>query len=77
VLCALAARSLSILLQKNRTLVILEQNIVLDTVALRLHEVPSPTDRQHEVVSAHDLGLCRALSIELMLGGAYNMKFLS
>jgi hypothetical protein len=59
VLCALAARSLTSLLQKNGTLVILEQNVVLDTVALHLHVVTSPTDLRHEVVSAHNLVNCR------------------
>jgi hypothetical protein len=70
VLCALAALSLYFILQKNRTLAVLEQNIVLDTVALRLHEVTSPTYRWHEVVSAHNISLCRASSIESMLGGS-------
>jgi hypothetical protein len=73
-LCALDAQSLSILLQKNRTLVVLEQNVVLYSVALSLHEIPSPTNGRHEVVSVHDLGLCRTPSIELLLCGNDDWK---
>jgi hypothetical protein len=36
-LCVLAALNLTILLQKNGTLVVLEQNVVLDIIALSLH----------------------------------------
>jgi hypothetical protein len=57
---ALAARSLSILLQKNSALVVLEQNIVLDLVALCLHKIPRPTDR-------HNFGLRRTVGVELLL----------
>jgi hypothetical protein len=74
---ALDARSLTSLIQKNGTLVVLEQNVVLDTVALRLHEITSPAYGRHEVVSAHNLGLCRASSIEILLGGTYYGKSLS
>jgi hypothetical protein len=60
VLCTLAAQSLSILFQKNHTLVVLEQNIVLDLVSLGFHEVSSPTDHRHEVISTHDFRFRRA-----------------
>jgi hypothetical protein len=43
-------------------------------IALRLDEVTNPTDRWQEVFSAHNLGLCRASSIELLLGGSYYGK---
>jgi hypothetical protein len=42
--------------------------------ALLIHEVTSPADSRHEVVSAHNLGLYRASSIELLLGGSYYGK---
>ena len=67
-LCTLAARSLSILLQKNSTLVVLEQNIVLDLVALSFHEIPGPTNCRHEVVGPHNFGLRRTAGVELLLG---------
>jgi hypothetical protein len=67
VLYALAAQSLSILFRNNRTFVVLEQNIVLDAIALRLHEIPRPTDRRHEVVSYHDLCFHRASNVEFLL----------
>jgi hypothetical protein len=51
----LAAQSLPILFQKNRALVVLEQNIVLDLVSLGFHEISSPpTDCWQEVVSSHN-----------------------
>jgi hypothetical protein len=59
--------SLSILLQKNGTLFILEQNIVLEIVDLRLHEVTSPTDCRNEVVSAEIRVLSFCL-VELNMG---------
>jgi hypothetical protein len=65
VLRAFSDLSLTILLQKNGTLFVLEQNVVLDTLALRLHEITSPAYGRHEVVGAHNLGLRRASSIEL------------
>jgi hypothetical protein len=64
---ALAASSFSVLLEENGTLVVLKQNIVSDFVTLCLHEIPSPADRWHEVISTNDLGLRRAPSIEFLL----------
>jgi hypothetical protein len=78
VLCALAARSLSIIFfQTNRTFVVLKQNIVLDAIALRLHEILCPTDLRHEVVSSHDFRFRGASSIELLLSGAHDGKSMS
>jgi hypothetical protein len=74
VLCMFAAQSLSILFQKNCTLVVLEQKIVLNLVSLSFHEILSPTDCQHEVVSTHDFQFCRALGVEFLLGQAHNGK---
>jgi hypothetical protein len=74
VLRTLAARSFSILFQKNCALVVLEQNIVLNLVSLGFHEVSSPTDRQHEVVGTYDFQFRRASSIELLLGRTHNGK---
>jgi hypothetical protein len=54
VLHTLAAQSLSILFQKNSTLVVLEQNIVPTLVSLGFHEVLSLTDCWHEVIGTHD-----------------------
>jgi hypothetical protein len=47
----LATQSLPILFQKNHTLVVLEQKIVLNLVSLGFHEVLSPTDCWHEVIA--------------------------
>jgi hypothetical protein len=74
---ALAALSLTILIQKNGNLVVLKQDVVLDTVALRLHEIMSSAYGPHEVISAHNLGLCRASSIELLIGETYYGKYSS
>jgi hypothetical protein len=63
VLHTLAAQCLSIIFQKNYTLVVLEQNIVLDLVSLGFHKVLSPTHHGHEVISTHDLQFRRALGI--------------
>jgi hypothetical protein len=49
-----AAQNLSILFQKNHALAVLEQNIVLDLVSLGFHEVSSPADCRHEVISTYD-----------------------
>ena len=51
--CALAARSLSIILQKNRAPVVLKQNFVQDSVSLDSHKILSPTYCQNEVIIAH------------------------
>jgi hypothetical protein len=64
----LAAQCLSILFQKNCTLVVLEQNIVLDLVSLGFHELSIPTGCQHEVISSHDFRSHRASGIEFLLG---------
>jgi hypothetical protein len=52
----------------------LEQSVVLDTVSLRLHEIMSPAYGRHEVIRVYNLSLCRASSIELLLGGTYYGK---
>jgi len=69
---ALAARSLAVLLQKNSTLVVLEQNIVLNVVALGFHEIPGPTDRRHEVISTYNFSFRSTARVELLLGGTHN-----
>jgi hypothetical protein len=74
VLRMLAAQSPSILFKKNCTLVVLEQNIVLNLVSLGFYKVLSPTDCWHEVVSTHDFQFHRALGIELLLGQTHNGK---
>jgi hypothetical protein len=74
VLRALAARSFPILLQKNLALAVLEQNIVFDSISLRLHKIPSPTNDRHEVARAYDLGLRIALSVELLFRGTHDWK---
>jgi hypothetical protein len=74
VLRALAAGSFSILFQKNRTFGVLKQNVVLDVIALRLNEIPRPTDSWHEFISSHNLLFRRASSVELLLGGAHDGK---
>jgi hypothetical protein len=58
-------------------LVVPKQNIVLDAIALRPHEVPCLTDRRHEVVSSHDFRFCGASSVELLLSGAHDGKYTS
>jgi hypothetical protein len=77
VLRALAARSFPILLQNNCALVVLEQNILFDTISLRLHKIPSPTNGWHEVVRAYDLGLHKTPSVELLFSGTHNWKSMS
>jgi hypothetical protein len=74
VLCMLAAWSFSILFKKNCTLVVLEQNFVLNLVSLGFHEVSSPTDRQHEVVGTYNFQFRRASSFELLLGRTHDGK---
>ena len=61
---ALAARSLSIILQKNRSPVALKQNVVQVSVSLSLQKIPVPTDRFHEVIIAYQFSLCRAAGVE-------------
>jgi hypothetical protein len=43
-------------------------------VSLSFHEILSPTDCQHEVVSTHDFRFCRASGIEFLLGRTHNGK---
>ena len=50
---ALSDQSLSILIQKNRASVVLEQNVVQDSVSLSFHKIPVPTDRRYEIISNH------------------------
>jgi hypothetical protein len=69
----LAACSLSIIFLNNCTLVVLEQHIVLNLVSLVFHEVLSPADHPHEVISTHDSDSIelRVLSfclVKLMMG---------
>ena len=61
---ALAAQSLSILIQKNRAPIVLKQNVVQDSLSLSLPKIPGPTDLRHEVISAHQFSLCRATGVE-------------
>ena len=65
---SLAARSFAIFLQENNTLVVLTQDIVVDLVALSLHEMPGPTNGRHEIVSSDELGLRGAPSVQLVFG---------
>jgi len=74
VLRALTARSLSILLQKDGTLIVLMDYIVLHCIPLRFHEKTRPTNSWHEVIYADDLGLGRASGIEFLFGGSHNWK---
>jgi hypothetical protein len=62
-----AARSFPVLFQKNRALVVLEQDIIPDVVTLGLQEIPGPAYCQHEVISTHDLSFRRAAGVELGL----------
>jgi hypothetical protein len=64
---ALAARNLSIRLEKNRALVILVQDIVLDPVTLSIHKIPRPAYRWHEIVCCDHLGLRGAPSVQPVL----------
>jgi hypothetical protein len=68
VLRALTARSFSVGLQENRTLVVLEKDVILDIVTLGLHKISGPADCRHEVVSSHNFCFCGAAGVELLLG---------
>jgi hypothetical protein len=70
----LANQTFPILLQKNGVLVVLVQNVVLDVITLRFHEVACPADHWHEVISSNDLCFHGALGVELLLGGSYDGK---
>ena len=70
----LAARSFYILLQKNRALVVLKQNVVQDSVSLTLQKIPCPTYIQHEVTIAYQFSLCRAAGVEFLFCGTHNGK---
>jgi len=59
---------LTILLQKNSTLIVLEHDVLLDLVSLRQHEVPCPTNRWHTIIYSHQLGLGGAAHITLLFG---------
>ena len=74
VFIALADWSFSILLQNNRALVVLKQNVVRDSVSLSLQKIPCPTDIQHEVISAYQFSLYRAVGVEFLFCGTHNGK---
>ena len=54
---SLAAWGFSVFLKKDRTFVVLIQNIVLDFLSLSLHEIRCPAYRWHEVIRSNNLGL--------------------
>jgi hypothetical protein len=71
---ALAARSLLVLLEKDGTLVVLEQDVVLDFVALGSHEQTCSTCRRHEVVGSHAFSLRGAASVDVLFVSTNNGK---
>ena len=66
---ALTRAALSILLQKNSTLVILVQDVLVNLVPLRLHKQFRPEDVHRCIIRSHEFRFSRALRIELLLAG--------
>lgn len=63
---AFAARSPAILLQKYGTLIVLEDDVLTNRIALRLQEIARPEDGRHKVINAHQLQLGGASGIQLL-----------
>jgi hypothetical protein len=73
-LCVLAARSFSVPLQEDGTLVVMVDDIFIDLVALGFHEISSPTYCWHQVIHTDEFGFCGASCVQLLYCGGGDGK---
>ena len=72
-----SARSMSVPIQKNCTLVVLIDYIVFHVVALLDHEISRPYHERHPVVNADEFGLDGALCVQLLADRAREWRTFS
>ena len=70
VLCTFSARVISILIPKNRTIVVLTQTIILNRIASCCKKIPGPEDIWNEVINTHNLRPRGNICVEILFCGA-------
>ena len=65
---ALATGSFAILLQQHGTLIVLEDNVLTNTITLGFQKVSRPQDGWHQIIHSNEFRLGGASSVQLLLG---------